>query len=332
MRPVSRVCAWRHRSVKHHSDLDKVLFFMGVRVNSASSERGFSAECGFKGKLRASLGPQTTKALQQAKIILSDIKMNNAQRSPSGLGSISKDARETLFHRRGNADPGNAAGAAAAQAQAQRGGGGAAAAAAAAAAVQGDDDDAQGGGGGDDEVQIELSREDIEEEEEKKMSEDLRYAAMGIVITCSYLLYDLRALKLPTLEEAQDYYCCLCDALISEHGFSYARDDGRFPAIYCSQCNSVYHPGCASIDEGSSKVVAMMDCKREAKLHKHRCPKCAQTTSSAHQLFWWKASDVVPYVEDLRAGDSDVEDDNDDDNEGEEAEEAEEDAEYDAFA
>ncbi len=30
MRPVSRLCAWRHRSVKHHSDLDKVLLTLIV--------------------------------------------------------------------------------------------------------------------------------------------------------------------------------------------------------------------------------------------------------------------------------------------------------------
>jgi hypothetical protein len=32
MRPVSRLCAWRHRSVKHHSDLDKVLSPMCVAM------------------------------------------------------------------------------------------------------------------------------------------------------------------------------------------------------------------------------------------------------------------------------------------------------------
>jgi hypothetical protein len=304
----------------NHKSLARIMtFIMGVRVNSASSERGFSAQCGFQNDQRAKLAPETVLRLQQMKVILSDIKMKGVQRNPSSLGSISKDARELLFNRRGNADPGaagaGAAAAAASQAQAQaqrgdaaqRGGGDGAAAAAAAAAAQ--------GGGDDDEVQlVPRSREDLEEEEEKKMDLDLRYAAMGVVITCAYLVYSARAACLPTLQEAQQLKCCVCNKQTSQHAdFTYSRTDGLCPAVFCPQCSGVYHPGCASIDEGAAVVVAMKNAKPESKLTKSRCPHCVHTISNAQELFWFKASHIIPHAQDeLVAGNGDDDDDNED--------------------
>jgi hypothetical protein len=179
------------------------------------------------------------------------------------------------------------------------------------------------------------SREDLEEEEEKKMSEDLRFAAMGVAITCAYLVYDARAKNLPTLQEAQKLKCCVCNKQTSQHAeFTYSRTDGLCPAVFCPQCIGVYHPGCASIDEGADDVIAMKNAKPESKLTKVRCPQCAQTTSSAQECFWFKASHVIPHAQDeeARSDDTDVEDDNEDAAAESDDEEAGQAKEYDPFA
>ena len=152
----------------------------------------------------------------------------------------------------------------------------------------------------------------------------MRIAAMGGILMAAERMVTVANKAVPTVGASQTMKCCSegCARNICAHGNAFSNNNGNFAAVYCKQCNKLFHPVCLQM-----QAIKLPDgTPKEAKVSVFRCSACMNKPSGKQELFWWDAKDVVPEAESddenhLHEDADDFGDDDDNDGEAEESEE-----------